>query len=153
MTTMIQNPDRQLIFTLRSYQQQVLELFKTKIADGATTFHIVAPPGSGKTVIGIALMLESLDRKNDPHVPLRLLLHECLDNSKYGGKIVPFDKWLKEMPDTAIAYARYLHSSRIEMSINVIWLDEMESDCTPDDYVVGKKRRRNQEEYDYGHCE
>lgn len=40
---------------LRPSQVDVVELAKVKLADGARRLHIVAPPGSGKTVLGLYL--------------------------------------------------------------------------------------------------
>ena len=42
-------------FPFRRYQQQILDsVFKKDTADNR--FHIIAPPGSGKTVVGIELI-------------------------------------------------------------------------------------------------
>jgi len=51
------DPDRDLIFKPRPYQTDILRLFEEKRAGGQRTFHLVAPPGSGKTIIGIALLM------------------------------------------------------------------------------------------------
>lgn len=51
--------DRSLIFRLRNYQEDVLRSFREKLSQGHRRLHVVAPPGSGKTVMGIALLLES----------------------------------------------------------------------------------------------
>ena len=56
---MTQFSDRSLIYTLRPYQQKVVDLFREKTANKEKKLHIVAPPGSGKTIIGISLLLES----------------------------------------------------------------------------------------------
>ncbi len=53
------DPNRELIFELRSYQQQVLALFRQKLEKGEKRIHVVAPPGSGKTVLGLAMLLET----------------------------------------------------------------------------------------------
>ncbi|MCW2953399.1 MAG: type restriction protein res subunit, partial [Conexibacter sp.] len=42
--------------TLRPYQQQALAAFEHDRAEGRTSTHIVAPPGSGKTVIGLEIV-------------------------------------------------------------------------------------------------
>ncbi|MBX9568418.1 MAG: DEAD/DEAH box helicase family protein [Candidatus Obscuribacterales bacterium] len=45
-------------FPLRRYQQEILELIKLKMARGERELHIVAPPGAGKTIIGLQLAAE-----------------------------------------------------------------------------------------------
>lgn len=50
--------DRRLGVRLRPYQTDLLEVFRKGRAEGAQRFHFVAPPGAGKTVLGLALMLE-----------------------------------------------------------------------------------------------
>lgn len=43
-------------FPLRRYQQDIVELCNQKLADGERELHIVAPPGSGKTIIGLQIV-------------------------------------------------------------------------------------------------
>ncbi|HEY9731297.1 MAG TPA: DEAD/DEAH box helicase family protein [Drouetiella sp.] len=43
-------------FPLRKYQKEILDLVHKKIEDGEQEIHIVAPPGSGKTIIGLQLI-------------------------------------------------------------------------------------------------
>ncbi|MBS2003475.1 MAG: DEAD/DEAH box helicase family protein [Cyanobacteria bacterium SZAS LIN-5] len=43
-------------FPLRKYQKEILDLVHSKIEDGEKQIHIVAPPGSGKTIIGLQLI-------------------------------------------------------------------------------------------------
>jgi len=42
-------------FPLRKYQQEIIELTKLKFERGERRVHIVAPPGAGKTIIGLQL--------------------------------------------------------------------------------------------------
>lgn len=49
--------NRHLGVRLRPYQQECLERFLELRADQRRRFHFVAPPGSGKTVLGLALLL------------------------------------------------------------------------------------------------
>ena len=42
-------------FPLRRYQQEIIELTKLKLERGERRLHIVAPPGAGKTIIGLQL--------------------------------------------------------------------------------------------------
>jgi len=51
--------DRRLGVRLRPYQADALEVFRARRAEGRRRFHFVAPPGSGKTVLGLALLLEA----------------------------------------------------------------------------------------------
>lgn len=41
--------------SLRRYQQEIIELTKLKLEKGERAIHIVAPPGAGKTIIGLQL--------------------------------------------------------------------------------------------------
>lgn len=43
-------------FPLRKYQKEILDLVHKKIENGEQEIHIVAPPGSGKTIIGLQLI-------------------------------------------------------------------------------------------------
>ena len=43
---------------LRGYQKEIIELVHTKIADGERELNIVAPPGAGKTIIGLQLICD-----------------------------------------------------------------------------------------------
>jgi superfamily II DNA or RNA helicase len=42
-------------FPLRRYQQEIIELTRLKLERGERQLHIVAPPGAGKTIIGLQL--------------------------------------------------------------------------------------------------
>lgn len=42
----------------RKYQQEIIELVKLKLEKGEKQFHIVAPPGAGKTIIGLQLVAQ-----------------------------------------------------------------------------------------------
>lgn len=43
-------------FPLRKYQSEILDLVQTKLANGEKQLHIVAPPGAGKTIIGLQII-------------------------------------------------------------------------------------------------
>ncbi len=43
--------------TLRPFQGRALEVIRERLASGDRQLHIVAPPGSGKTILGLALVL------------------------------------------------------------------------------------------------
>jgi superfamily II DNA or RNA helicase len=43
-------------FPLRKYQQDIIDICNRKLADGEKQLHIVAPPGSGKTIIGLQIV-------------------------------------------------------------------------------------------------
>jgi superfamily II DNA or RNA helicase len=43
---------------LRKYQQEILELTRRKFSRGERALHIVAPPGAGKTIIGLQIVCE-----------------------------------------------------------------------------------------------
>lgn len=46
----------QFRYPLRKYQQEILDLVATKLTAGEKEIHIVAPPGAGKTIIGLQLI-------------------------------------------------------------------------------------------------
>jgi len=48
--------ERALAMNLRPYQAEALDVLTRKHAEGKDRFHVVAPPGSGKTIIGIAFL-------------------------------------------------------------------------------------------------
>jgi superfamily II DNA or RNA helicase len=43
-------------FPLRKYQQEILALMNSKLDAGEKQIHIVAPPGAGKTIIGLQIV-------------------------------------------------------------------------------------------------
>ena len=43
-------------YRLRKYQKEIIELCKKKIEAGEKELHIVAPPGSGKTILGYEII-------------------------------------------------------------------------------------------------
>ncbi|MBY0548082.1 MAG: DEAD/DEAH box helicase family protein [Candidatus Obscuribacterales bacterium] len=45
-------------YPLRKYQQEILELTRLKLERGERALHIVAPPGAGKTIIGLQIACE-----------------------------------------------------------------------------------------------
>src|SRR5579883_2142852 len=45
-------------YPFRKYQQEIIELVKLKLEKGERQLHIVAPPGAGKTIIGLQLIAE-----------------------------------------------------------------------------------------------
>ncbi|MBL0176063.1 MAG: DEAD/DEAH box helicase family protein [Ignavibacteria bacterium] len=48
--------ERVLATGLRSYQQEALDLLLKKYGSGERRLHVVAPPGSGKTILGVAFV-------------------------------------------------------------------------------------------------
>ncbi len=48
--------DMSFRFPLRKYQQEILTLINVKLERGERQFHIVAPPGAGKTIIGLQIV-------------------------------------------------------------------------------------------------
>ena len=45
-------------FKLRTYQRDILKLVARESRKGQREFHIVAPPGSGKTILGLQLVID-----------------------------------------------------------------------------------------------
>ncbi len=73
--------ERTLAMHLRPYQQEAVQLLQEKFRAGARQFHVVAPPGSGKTIIGIAF-LQSLRLKTVILSPNSAIQAQWID--KYG---------------------------------------------------------------------
>jgi len=46
--------DLTLSLTLRPFQARALQVMQQRVGDGARRLHVVAPPGSGKTILGLA---------------------------------------------------------------------------------------------------
>ena len=51
-------PEIEVAGRLRPSQQEVFEIAKTALPQGQRRLHVVAPPGSGKTVLGLYLWAE-----------------------------------------------------------------------------------------------
>ncbi|MGB5073685.1 MAG: DEAD/DEAH box helicase family protein [Bacteroidota bacterium] len=73
--------ERMLAMHLRPYQQEAVQRLQEKFRAGARQFHVVAPPGSGKTIIGIAF-LQSLRLKTVILSPNAAIQAQWID--KYG---------------------------------------------------------------------
>ncbi len=73
---------RELAFRhpLRRYQQEILELVKIKMERGERQLHIVAPPGAGKTIIGLQLI-------STLKVPALILAPNTTIQSQWGQKL------------------------------------------------------------------
>lgn len=65
---------------LRRYQQEILELVKIKMERGERELHIVAPPGAGKTIIGLQLI-------STLKVPAVILAPNTTIQSQWGHKL------------------------------------------------------------------
>lgn len=70
-------------YPLRRYQQEILELVNTKLAHGEREMHIVAPPGAGKTIIGLQLI-------STLKVPALILAPNTTIQSQWGQKLDNF---------------------------------------------------------------
>lgn len=67
-------------YPLRRYQQEILELVKIKMERGERELHIVAPPGAGKTIIGLQLI-------STLKVPAVILAPNTTIQSQWGHKL------------------------------------------------------------------
>lgn len=67
-------------YPLRRYQQEILELVKIKMERGERQLHIVAPPGAGKTIIGLQLI-------STLKVPTLILAPNTTIQSQWGAKL------------------------------------------------------------------
>ena len=48
--------DALFYITFRKYQEDMLKVFEEQLIKGDRKFHFVAPPGSGKTIIGLEII-------------------------------------------------------------------------------------------------
>src|SRR5581483_8760479 len=46
----------QFRYPLRLYQQEIIQLVNNKLEKGEKQLHIVAPPGAGKTILGLQII-------------------------------------------------------------------------------------------------
>jgi len=67
-------------FPLRKYQQDIIDLIKLKFDRGERQLHIVAPPGAGKTIIGLQLI-------STFQVPSLILSPNTTIQSQWGEKV------------------------------------------------------------------
>lgn len=81
-------------------------------------------------------VVEELESGDGDRYALSIWVHECLDQSRLFGGVVPFDEWLRRAPDHAIAYVRYLNQRGVQVPADVIWIDEMDAPCQLDDLVI-----------------
>lgn len=91
LTTSTHNPlaDLQFRYPLRRYQREILDLVKTKLAAGDRQLHIVAPPGAGKTIIGLQIIAELNKEGNCPGL---ILSPNTTIQSQWGEKLNLFQK-------------------------------------------------------------
>jgi superfamily II DNA or RNA helicase len=70
----------QFRYPMRKYQEQILNLVSDKLAAGEKEIHIVAPPGAGKTIIGLQLI-------STIKCPAIILCPNTTIQSQWGGKL------------------------------------------------------------------
>lgn len=78
-------PSIRLRGKLRPSQAEVVEIARQKLAAGKTQLHIVAPPGSGKTILGLFLWADCVKR------PALVLSPNSAIQSQWSAKIELFD--------------------------------------------------------------
>ena len=78
-------PDIRLKGKLRPSQADVVEIARQKLAAGKTQLHIVAPPGSGKTILGLFLWAECVKR------PTLVLSPNSAIQSQWSAKVELFE--------------------------------------------------------------
>ncbi|GGG43382.1 DEAD/DEAH box helicase family protein [Bizionia arctica] len=103
--------DLQFIFPWRSYQENFLNNFSTHISDDH--FHVIAPPGSGKTVLGLEIV-KRIGKKTlvlTPTLTIRNQWEDRLQNyfiKENSFKSVSFD--IKSLSDINFSTYQSLHS-------------------------------------------
>ncbi|MBS1993319.1 MAG: DEAD/DEAH box helicase family protein [Cyanobacteria bacterium SZAS LIN-3] len=70
----------QFRYPMRRYQEEILDLVNNKLAAGEKEIHIVAPPGAGKTIIGLQLI-------STIKCPAIILCPNTTIQSQWGGKL------------------------------------------------------------------
>jgi len=72
--------DLQFRYPMRRYQNEILDLVADKLARGEKEIHIVAPPGAGKTIIGLQMI-------SNLKCPALILCPNTTIQSQWGGKL------------------------------------------------------------------
>lgn len=72
--------DLQFRYPMRRYQNEILELVAGKLARGEKELHIVAPPGAGKTIIGLQMI-------SNLKCPTLILCPNTTIQSQWGSKL------------------------------------------------------------------
>lgn len=81
-------------------------------------------------------LLAALEAPEPPVRPLSTWVEGVLESCRPGGRTVPFDEWLRDDPDRAIAYVRYLRRTGMAVPASVLWIDEMDDPLQIDDLAL-----------------
>lgn len=112
--------------TLYSYQSEILNIFEKERVRGDKKIHIVAPPGSGKTIVG----LEMMTRLN---VPTLILVPNLTLQEQWKDKL---EKLFLESHESS----KELISTSINeiKKINIVTYQSLSGSDTPDDDINAK---------------
>ena len=129
-------PDIRFRGQLRPSQKDVVEIVRDQLSAGDRKFHVVAPPGSGKTVTGLFLWAEVLRRPAlvlSPNSAIQSQWAARTDLFEFNGTDIPSD-WVStdsKNPSliTSLTYQSVTLPSRNEVMLNDfaerMWIDSL----------------------------
>ena len=143
-------PDIRFRGQLRPSQEDVVKIVREQLEGGDSKFHIVAPPGSGKTVTGLFLWAEVLQKPAlvlSPNSAIQSQWAARTDLFEYKGSKLPAE-WVSTNPKepaliTSLTYQSVTLPSRDNMMLDEfaekIWIDNLIEDgeaTSPDDAII-----------------
>ncbi|MCH2026583.1 MAG: DEAD/DEAH box helicase family protein, partial [Verrucomicrobiales bacterium] len=129
-------PDFRFRGQLRPSQEDVVKIVRDQLSSGERKFHVVAPPGSGKTVTGLFLWAEVLRRPAlvlSPNSAIQSQWAARTDLFGINGANIPSD-WVSTDPKdpsliTSLTYQSVTLPSRNEAMLNDfaerMWIDSL----------------------------
>ena len=152
-------PDIRFRGQLRPSQEDVVKIVREQLSEGDTKFHVVAPPGSGKTVTGLFLWAEVLRKPAlvlSPNSAIQSQWAARTDLFEFNGSKVP-GKWVSTNPKepaliTSLTYQSVTLPSRdnemLDKFAERIWIDNLIEDgeaTGPDDALlwINDLKKRN----------
>jgi superfamily II DNA or RNA helicase len=112
---------------LRKYQQDIIDLCNTKLASGERELHIVAPPGSGKTIIGLQIVSQF-------KCPTLVLCPNTTIQSQWGQKLSLF--FPADYAEMAVAQMVGTHEDRPLRPITIVTYQALSVPGREQDYIA-----------------
>ena len=157
-------PDIRFSGQLRPSQKDVVKIVRDQLSGGDTKFHVVAPPGSGKTVTGLFLWAEVLRKSAlvlSPNSAIQSQWAARTDLFEFNGSRVP-EEWVSTDPKkpsliTSLTYQSVTLPSRDNVALDKfaerIWIDNLIEDgeaTGPDEALIwiNDLKKRNPDYYE-----
>ncbi|WP_254509984.1 DEAD/DEAH box helicase [Anatilimnocola floriformis] len=149
---------------LRPSQAAVVKIAEQKLADGAKQLHIVAPPGSGKTILGLYLWAECVRQPAvvlSPNSAIQAQWAAKIDQFAYDAGDVPSD-WISTSSEkpallTSLTYQALTMPGRgsddLDEQARNLWLERLIGSAqaqTPEEarYWLADLKKHNRDYYD-----